>query len=95
MHSQFQQCAVGVAVGIFLVALLLEVVLQGADSLGVVALEAADDVGDILRSLGRIFAVHVGLLRGQEKEGCRRENLDGGARRRIMIVVCAARIGLV
>lgn len=72
MHSQFQQRAVGIAVGIFLVALLLEVVLQGADGLGVVALEAADDVGDILRSLGRIFAVHVGLVSGDRKEGCRR-----------------------
>ena len=58
-NSQFQQRAVGVAVGIFLVALLLEVVLQGADGLGVVSLEAADDVGDVLRTLGRILAVHL------------------------------------
>lgn len=57
-NSQLQQGAVGIAIAKLLFALLLQVALQGSDSLGVVTLEAVDDGRDVLGPLGRIFAVH-------------------------------------
>lgn len=60
-HSQLEQCAVGVAVGVLLLALLGQVRLEGGYGFRVVALKTVDDVGDVLRPLGRVFAVHLGL----------------------------------
>lgn len=58
-HIQLQQRPVGVGVAVLLLALLLQVALEGTDGFGVVALEAVDDVGDVVGPLGRVFAVHL------------------------------------
>lgn len=62
-NSQLQQCPVGAAVSVLLLALLLEVALESTNSLRVVTLKAVDNVGDVVGPLGRVFAVHgVGFL---------------------------------
>jgi hypothetical protein len=61
IHVQLQQRPVGVAVTKFLLALLLHVALEGACCLGIVPLEAADDVPDVVRPLCGILASHFGL----------------------------------
>jgi hypothetical protein len=68
-YSQFQQGAVGIAVSKLLLALLAQVALEMADSLGVVPLEAVDDACDVLGPLGRVFAVHGGGRKGEWFEG--------------------------
>lgn len=50
-HSQLQQCSVRIAVAELLVTLLLEVGFEGADGLGVVALEAVDHRCDVVGSV--------------------------------------------
>lgn len=54
---QLQQCPVGIAVAELLLALEGQVALEGADGLGVVPLEAVDDVGDVVGPLGRVLGV--------------------------------------
>lgn len=59
-YSQLQQCAVGVAVDVLLLALLCEVALETAYGLGVVSFQTIDNGRDVLGPLGRVFAVHDG-----------------------------------
>lgn len=79
-HSQLQQCPVGIAVTVLVLALLLKVGLKSADSLRIVALEAVDNVDNVVGPLGRVFAVH-GRGCDMRSKGCREEVRDGGARR--------------
>ena len=86
-HSQLQQRPVRIGVAVLLVALLLQIRLERAHSLGIVPLKAIDDAGDVVGPLRRIFAVHfVGLggcrfgdSRGRVTEG-EVDVGDGGAR---------------
>lgn len=57
---QLQQHPVRVAVAKPLLALLLEVVLEGADSLWVVPLQTIDDLVDVLRPLLGVLGVAHG-----------------------------------
>lgn len=64
-YVQLQQCAIGIRIAVLLFALLLQISLKGTDSLRVVALEAVDNVSDVVGPLGGVFAVHLaGVLRG-------------------------------
>lgn len=58
-YLQLQQCPVGVAVGEFLLTLLLEVGLEDLSGLGVVPLETSYDVADLLRPFDGVLAVHI------------------------------------
>lgn len=64
VDSQLEQCSVGIGVANLLFALLLEIGLEGTDSLGIVALEAVDNVGNVIGPLGRIFTVHLVGIEG-------------------------------
>src|SRR4051812_37452303 len=58
-NPQLQQSPVGVAVAKLLLALLAQVLLQGADGLGVVSLKTVDYGGDVLRPLRRVLAIAI------------------------------------
>lgn len=63
-HSQLQQGPVRITVGVLVLALLLQVVLEEGDSLGVVSLQTRDDGRDLRGSLLGVFAVHIGQSEG-------------------------------
>lgn len=77
VYVQLQQDPVRVAVNESLLALLREVCLEGADSLGVVSLEPIYYLGDLRRPFLWIFVVAV-AHDGQLFGGCAR---GGGGRR--------------
>lgn len=69
-HIQLKQHPVRVAIGEPLLALLLEVSLEGAYSLGVVSLEAINDLDDLLGPLLGVFdGAHGGRVLGYGEEG--------------------------
>lgn len=58
-NSQLQERAVGVAIAELLLALLGKVGLEHFGSLGVVALQSADDAANLVGPLDGVLAVHV------------------------------------
>lgn len=83
VNIQLQQRSVGTGVAKLLLALLLKICFQGTNSLGIVALKAVDDAGDVVRSLGWVLAVHCVDIEGYtvSRGKCARgEDGDGGAK---------------